>query len=216
MSALPLAVEAIQQGDLGRLEKLLADEPSLAVARTEQGVSLILLAAYHRRFDVAATIAARRQQLDVFEAAALGQAEHVAACCDKQPELIDSYSPDGFQPLHLAAFFAHADVVDVLLSRGADVDAVAQNASRVRPLHSAVAGRNAAVARRLIEGGADPNVQQHGGWTPLQAAAQHGDGELVQYFLDHGADPSSRSNDGKTAADLAESAGHAAIATMLR
>jgi ankyrin repeat protein len=216
MSALPRALEAIQRGDLRQLRELLADDPSLVEARTEQGVSLILWAAYHRRLDAAAALAAKRETLDIFEAAALGRADHVAACCRQQAKAVDAYSPDGFQPLHLAAFFGHVHAADVLLARGANVNAAARNPSRVRPLHSAVAGRSAAVVRRLIEHGADINATQHGGWTPLQAAALHGDRELVQFFLDHGADAALRSDDGKTAADLAESAGHANVAAMLR
>jgi ankyrin repeat protein len=216
MSALPQAIEAITQGDFERLQKLLTDEPPLFNARNDQGVSIILLAAYHRRFDAAAALAAGKGALDIFESAALGRSQDVDAACRQQPELLSAYSPDGFQPLHLAAFFGQAEVVNVLLSRGADVNAVAENPSHVRPLHSAVAARNAAVVRRLVEQGAEVNVKQHGGWTPLQAAALHGDLELVNLFLEHGADPLSRSDDGKTAADLAETAGHAEIAAMLR
>ena len=216
MSLLSQAIEAIQQGDLGRLQSLLAEDSSISSARTDQGVSLVMLASYHRRFDAAAALAAGRTALDIFEAVALGRTEDVAACCRKQQELVGAYSPDGFQPLHLAAFFGRADAVALLLERGADVNAVAQNPSHVRPIHSAVAGRNAEVVRRLVDHGADVNVQQHGGWTPLAAAALHGDDELVRFFLDHGADASVLSDDGKSAADLAESAGHRDVASMLR
>jgi ankyrin repeat protein len=118
--------------------------------------------------------------------------------------------------LHLAAFFGHAEAARLLIDRHADLNAMAENPSSVRPIHSAVAGRYADVVRFLVEHGAEVNVRQHGGWTPLQAAALHGDRALVQLLLDHGADPHVRSDDGKTAADLAASTGHNDIAAMLQ
>ena len=41
----------------------------------------------------------------------------------------------------------------------------------------------------LIAAGADVNATQHGGYTPLHEAAQHGDVEMVELFLSAGADP---------------------------
>ena len=67
----------------------------------------------------------------------------------------------------------------------------------------------------LIEHGADLNVKQHGGWTPLHAAAMHGDEALVELFLKHGADRNLKSDDGQTAADLAASKGYTEIGKKL-
>ena len=47
--------------------------------------------------------------------------------------------------------------------------------STVMPIHSAVAGRHGDVVVALLEAGADPNVRQRHGWTPLHGAAQDGD-----------------------------------------
>jgi ankyrin repeat protein len=59
-------------------------------------------------------------------------------------------------------------------------------------------------------------VVQHGGWTPLHAAARNGDEEIVDMLLLRGADPTRAGDDGHTAIDLAEVNGHAAIARRLR
>ena len=93
MSLLPQAIEAIQHGDLGRLQSLLAEDSSISSARTDQGVSLLMLASYHRQFDAAAALAARRTALDIFEAVALGRTEDVASYCRQQPEMAGAYSP---------------------------------------------------------------------------------------------------------------------------
>ena len=55
--------------------------------------------------------------------------------------------------------------------------------------------RRAATSRSagvLLAAGADVNATQHGGYTPLHEAAQHGDVELVELFLSAGADPTHR------------------------
>jgi ankyrin repeat protein len=214
MAAYDEALAAIGAGDDGALARLLDGNPALATTN-EGGVSLIMLACYHRQPALAEMIAARKNTLDVFEAAALGRVEQLAALCRGPSSRRDDFSSDGFQPLHLAAFFAHANCVSVLLQAGADANTPAKNASGVRPIHSAVAGRNHDVVRLLMDRGAELNVKQHGGWTPLHAAALHGDAALVQIFLDAGADPATESDDGKTALALALSNDHLSIAALL-
>ena len=48
----------------------------------------------------------------------------------------------------------------------------ADNVFKVRPIHSAAAVRDRTSVRLLLEAGADPNVRQQGGYTPLHTAAQ--------------------------------------------
>jgi ankyrin repeat protein len=59
-------------------------------------------------------------------------------------------------------------------------------------------------------------VRQRHGWTPLHGAAERGDAELVDALLAAGADPTVTHDGGLTAADIAESKGHAELATRLR
>ena len=60
------------------------------------------------------------------------------------------------------------------------------------------------------------NATQRDSYTPLHAAAFHGDDELIELFLSAGADPAARIDDGSTPADTAEAAGHADAARRLR
>jgi uncharacterized protein len=83
------------------------------------------------------------------------------------------------------------------------------------PIHSAVAGRHGGVVGALLDAGADPNVRQRHGWTPLQGAAEHGDVETVDRLLSAGADPGATNDDGVAAADLARSGGHTDLAERL-
>ncbi len=212
---IPAAVEAIKTGQIDALQKLISADPALCSARDENGVSLMMLACYYRRPAPVEALLAANRPLDIWEAAALGSEEVVRQLCRQQPELVHAWSPDGFQPLHLAAFFGQPAAVQALLNLKADVNAAAQNPMAVRPIHSAVAGRNHEVVRLLIQNGTDLNVKQHGGWTPLHAAAMHGDETLVDLFLKHGADRNLKSDDGQTAADLAASKSFAELAKRL-
>jgi ankyrin repeat protein len=67
----------------------------------------------------------------------------------------------------------------------------------------------------LLENRADPNVREQGGYTPLHAAAQNGDEEMIRTLLYGGADLNVKSNDGKTPLDLAKEAGRTKAVTLL-
>ncbi len=175
-----------------------------------------LLAAVYRGDGAARdAILATRAPADVFEAAAVGDTARLAALLDLDPARVAAYAEDGFTPLHLAAFFGHADALRLLLDRGAPVDAVATNPMRVRPLHSAAAGPHPECVRLLVEAGAEVDARQHGGWTPLHAVAQNGDAASVDLLLGRGADPALANDAGQTAESLARAAGHAAIADAI-
>ena len=208
--------DAIESGDLARLRQLVEADRSAATQRGADGISAVLQARYQFRLDMVDVLLAAEPELDVFEAAALGQTERLRELIDERPDLAHAWSADGFTPLHLAAFFGHQAGARILLERGADVHAVAQNPLRVQPLHSAAAGSHAGIVRALLEAGADPNARQASGFVPLHAAAQNGDLESAELLLEHGADPALESDEGKAAADFASDAGHAELAQRLR
>jgi len=156
------------------------------------------------------------QLLDVAEAAALGRVDRLVELLDAEPSAVSQRTNDGFTPLHLAAFFGGALAVGLLIDRGADVSAVADNPMRVQPLHSAAAARDADAVRCLLEAGAAVDAQQMGGWTALQEAAGNGDAAMVDVLLAGGADVSVTNDAGKPAADIAEEGGFDELAQRLR
>jgi ankyrin repeat protein len=211
---------AIKGGDVAGVQALIEGNPALVNAKDENGVSALLLARYYGRQDVTELLLTQGAALTIFEAAAIGKLDTVRDMVEAHPELVSAYSPDGFPPLNLAAFFGHKDVLEYLLARGADVNAVARNAMNVRPLHSAVAHRQPGVALAmsevLLRHGADANVRQAGGWTPLHQAAAHGQTPLVRLLLAHGADVHAASEDGRTPLHMALHGGHQETVELLR
>lgn len=207
--------EAIKTGDEASVERLLARSPDLALAETEDGVSAVLLAAYYRRPHIAAVLAEHRNNLNIFEAAALGKLSMLRRLLDEQPGLANAYALDGFQPLGLACFFGHPQAAQLLLEHGAAVNSASRNEAKVMPLHSAVAARQLEVARILLARGANPNAVQAGEFTPLHGAAENGQVEMVRLLLDHGANPHQRAADGRTALDIAREKGHPEVIALL-
>jgi uncharacterized protein len=175
--------------------------------------SPILQALYEGRREDAERIARERGQPDVFEAAALGRPERVAAVLDDDPGLARAWTPDGFTALHYAGFFGDVESARSLIAAGADVNAIARNPRlAVAPIHSAAASRQNETVRALLDAGADPNLRQENGFVALHAAAQHGDRELAELLLERGADPSAATGDGRTAESIARDEGHDELA----
>jgi ankyrin repeat protein len=175
-------------------------------------------ALYEGKTDEAEAIAAAQTDLDVFEAAGMGDVERLEALLSSDPSLANAWSDDGFTPLHFAAFFGHPEAAKLLAERGAALEARSTNeqfALEATPLHSAAAAGQLEVIEVLLAAGADVNAVQHGGYTPLLEAAATGRAELVETLLERGADPAARLADGRTAVDLAATGGHVQLAERL-
>src|SRR5258706_10015981 len=141
---------AIRGGeDTSAIEAALRAEPALAQLRDGNGVSVVCLAAYGARWGVARLLCRERDDLDIFEASAVGDSARVATLVRGRPELVNAYSPDGFHPLGYACFLGHAELFEFLLAHGPDLEAPAHNAMEVRPIHGPVAHADPAVAQFL-------------------------------------------------------------------
>lgn len=190
---------AVNQGDVAKVKEMLKADPGLAHAKDQNGVSAILKATYHGKKDIAAALLATGIELNIFEAAATGQTDRVNALIKQDASLVNGFSADGFMPLGLAVFFGHQDTVEALLAAGAEVNTASRESMKVTPLHSAAAARQTAIAKILIEHGADLNASQaESGFTPLHEAALNGDIELARLLIEHGAKINAKMTDGKT------------------
>ena len=207
---------AIKDNEGARVRELLAADASLADARDESGVSALMLSQYHGAHDATVAIRAARAELDVFEAATLGDVNRLHDLLHEDPSLLAARSPDDTTALHFAAFFAQPETSRLLIDHGADVHAVSPTFGNVTALHSAAAGGSAEIVHLLLEAGADPNVRQNGGFTALHAAAQNGDAAMARDLLDHGAAVDLPTEDGRSALAIAEEQGHDEVAALLR
>src|SRR6266550_4442148 len=146
-----------------------------------------IMQALYRGDDETARRLAETAELDVFEAASLGQAERLRELLAADPALAQARSDDDFTALHYAAFFDGPETALLLVEHDADVNAFADNELGVHPLNSAAAAGQREVAAILLEHGADPNAPTRRGFTPLDAAQANGDEKLAELLRSHGA-----------------------------
>ncbi len=208
-------IEAVKTGDLAAIKKLLKKTSQLIHAETEAGESIILLAVYYGKKEVAEYLLSKAAQLTLFEAVAVGREEETRKAVLENPESVNAYSSDGWTPLHLAAFFGHINIVEFLIEQGAAIDLASKNENKVAPLHSALANREIAIAEMLLEAGADVNVAQASGWAPLHYAAAVGNETIVQSLLSKGAEVARSNQNGQTPLDIAHEKKHENIADAL-
>jgi uncharacterized protein len=215
---------AVRAQDLGRVERMLGENPSLASARDEKG-SAVGAALGARRGDafvprrenrLLEAILRHDPKLAPCEVCALGSADQVRAQVGADLGLPKSNAPNGWTPLHAAAFADNAQAAKILLDAGADVNARAKNRFDNTPLQVAMLSQASEVAKVLLARGAEVDARMSEGATALHEAAMNGDVTSIRLLLAAGADPSLPMPDGKTAVDLARKAKHEEAARVLQ
>jgi len=110
---------------------------------------------------------------------------------DKKPHLIEQRSRLDLTPLLEAAWDGRADVIRVLVHRGADLNAkwnlVASGDGGWNALHIASLHGQEDAAKVLIESGIDINCKSIKGETPLDVANRNGQKKIASLLQQHGA-----------------------------
>lgn len=212
--------ELIKTSNEDAVKTLVAEDPALVNQRDASGLRPMMIALYYGKRELAVELRSRMEMLDLWEAAAIGDLEDARGAAEHERSGLDEFSPDGFTALGLAAFFGNLPVLEWLLQQGADPNLAAQNQMAVRPIHSAAANRAPdkalTIVRLLVAYGAQVNVAQRGGWTPLHQAADHGNLQLVEFLLEAGADRTLKSSDGRTPREMALDKGFGPTADRLK
>jgi uncharacterized protein len=144
-------------------------------------------AMYEGRRAEAVELAAARD-VDVFEAASLGDHLRLAELLRDDADLARIWSDDGFTALHYACFFGTVDCTISLADAGALLDEPSRNDMGVRPINSAAAGVHPFDnVRVLLARGADVDGRQSSGHTALDEARIRADQRLIDLLVEHGA-----------------------------
>ena len=146
----------------------------------------LLDALYRGDDDRVSELLAADPELNVFEAAAFGRTDRLLELLDDDPARANAFGDDGFQPLGLSCFFGHVESARLLLD-GAPVEMQVERCG---------AETRYELCELLLDRGADPNLEQGGGFTALDAARQNGDERLERLLLDRGARTGERRLDG--------------------
>jgi RNA polymerase sigma factor (sigma-70 family) len=202
-------LKAARAGDADKVKQILAADPRMIAARDPLGNTALIVAVNSGHHELAELLLSAGLYLDLYEAAAIGNSERVLELITEDPARIDSFSPEGFTPLMLAAHFGHEETTTKLLNAGAHLDTVSKHEIGVTALHAALFGGKTATAEVLIKRGADVTLKRGGkgwpraGWTALHYGAANGFAELVALLLESGADVNVTDDEGKTPLTIA-------------
>ncbi len=206
----------IRRGETAEAAAAAEEDKSLVACRDAQGVSALLWSVYCGQPLIRDFLLSHLSELDVFEAAAVGNLSRLESLLKQDAVWVYQVSADGWGPLHLAAAFGGPDAVALLLEHGAHVHQFSRNPMHNQPLHACVGlSQDLRTVRLLIDQGADVNAAQAGGYTPLHQAAAAGREDLVLLLLQAGADPGKLCDQGKTPANYARERHHEKIAELL-
>ena len=212
-------IDAIKAGEFERVKAMVSAEPTLIDARSRTGDSAILTAVYHRQKEIVNLLVARGATLSLFDACAAGELERVERLLEDGAAGapgVNDYSADGWTPLHLAAYFGHAKIAELLLAHDADVLARSRGANGNTALHAALAGNHKFVAALLLGHGADVNAADAQGWRPLHLAAANNNMDAMKQLIAQGADVNAANGEAKTALSLATEKNYREAAVLLR
>jgi uncharacterized protein len=212
--------KAVREGDLPTVNSMLKADPGLATLKNAQGASVMILSVYLGQEAVTKVLLTQNKSLDIYEAAAVGDAQRLQHLLSKYPAMVNEPYIDGNVPLHLAAFFGRVEAAATLLKHKANPNFAAKQESKVTPLHSACACANVQAATKLVamllRHKADANLKQEGNVTPLHEAARRGILPMVKALVGAGARVNDKTVTGYTALRLAKEANQPEVVAYLK
>ncbi len=113
-----------------------------------------------------------------------GDLETVKALIKANPDLVFSKDNNGQTPLHFAAGKDHMEMVKLLLTYKADINA--KDNQDETPLQYAAAGGRKDLVELLLVNKADVNAKAKDGRTPLDVAATMDHKDVVELLRQHG------------------------------
>ena len=131
---------------------------------------------------------------------------------------VNAKRENGSTPLHGAAEGGHEEIVELLITEGADLHATTismMGGGGWIPLHSAARQGHRGIVELLIEAGTDVNTRDSVGKSTLHDAALVGHKGIVKLLIKKGADLNAKSGYYGTPLHVASSIGHKEIAVLL-
>ena len=130
------------------------------------------------------TLSLQSSKESIHEAAANGNEQLVSQLLTVNKSLLDSRDGNEMTPLHVAAREGKAEVVNLLLSKGADINAQYKNGGTA--LHLAALNGHREVIKALLSKRADATIRNSSGETARQVATQEKLETVTKVFIEFG------------------------------
>ncbi len=126
------------------------------------------------------------QAQEIFDAIKNNDLSEVKSLVEADISTVNLKDNAGNTPLHFAAIAGSVEIIELLLSNGADINSV--NNQEKTPLHESIANKQDYASKVLIERGADIDRQDGSGKTPLHATVLVNAKEIAELLISKGAD----------------------------
>jgi ankyrin repeat protein len=133
---------------------------------------------------------------DIHQAAKSGEFEKVKASIEEDHGLVNAKDDRGRTPLHLAAESGHIEIVEFLISSGAEINVADVNSNT--PLHYTATAGKVEAAEFLLAKGAEVDARNHEKCTPLHLAASFNHKPIMKLLIEKGAEVDSKEYRGGT------------------
>ncbi|WP_088071867.1 ankyrin repeat domain-containing protein [Gottfriedia luciferensis] len=144
----------------------------------------------------------------LFEASEKGNSQKVNEILNNDSSLIHAENEHGLTLLGISAHFGQFEVVKTLVKHGVEINAISHSKLSFIPqntaLHAAIAGaKSIEIIEFLLTNGADPNLTDSEGNTPLHIAAFEGNSVIADLLVKFNA-KIIKNDAGKTPLEIAE------------
>lgn len=225
--------QVIDAGDVRSVESLLEHDPSLLIKKNTQGQVPLLRAAAVGQMEICKLLLDRGAKITakvgrssaVHLAARAGNAELARFLRDRGAP-IDLKAKNDWTELHDLLWIGPPAAALILIELGMNATLMGKSYGKTNtPLHLAVAsshtdfyrlpGGHRRVVEALLDRGADPNVLNNEGESPLHVACREGRADLVALLLDRGGEIEARDSSGATPLFFAVMGGNLATIRLL-
>lgn len=188
---------AARAGLLEQVKKCLKDNPSLLNAKNEHGMTPMQCAAliygkHDPSEEVVHYLIAQGADIDIFTAAHFGLIDQVRSLLETDPTRVSAQDAEGFQALHwctrpLGDTDDCLKITELLIKKGADVNF--PGGCAWTPMHCVAEWWEfVEQAQLLLDHGAQVNVKDHEGHTPLDLAIDRKRKALIKFLCQNGAE----------------------------
>lgn len=156
---------------------------------------------------------AQNNDKNIFDIARSGTLEEAQNLVSLIPDAVNQTDSHGFSPLILACYRGNIEVAKYLLKHVKDINYLSREGSA---LAAVSVNYNKEMVQELLEYGADPNLADSNGTTPLFWATKSGNIELAELLIKYHADKNLTDGQGKTAFEYALLANNEELVNILK
>lgn len=158
-------------------------------------------------------ISAQGKGKSIFDIARSGTVAEVKEEIKKNPDIINQVNENGFSSLILACYRGNVEVAKFLMDHVKDINYKSQEGTALAGL---AVRYNRDLVMYLLSKGADPNIADATGSTPLFWAVKSGNQELTELLLEYKAAKSVKDTKGVTAFEYAVQTNNKDIINLLK